>query len=257
MSQPYQSLQEKCRSLRLAETAKELPRFLREAESKGWTYHELLHEVFQYEVECREKKNCEKLMKWAEFPEQLTFDSFSLEEQSAVGEKQLNVLKELSWVDECFTLIMMGPTGAGKTHLSTALGIHAIENGYQVSFISMERLIYVLKTREYINKSKIRYKRIESSDLIIIDDVMYMAYEPQEAHLFFQFIYELYDKAAFILTSNKGPGEWGKFLGDPTLTTAILDRLLHRSEILIFDEKQDSIRMKYRRALFETQSAQS
>ncbi len=105
-------------------------------------------------------------------------------------------------------------------------------------------------------KSKTRYKRIIKSDLIIIDDVMYMAYEPQDAHLFFQFIYEMYDKAAFILTSNKGPGEWGKFLGDTTLTTAILDRLLHRSEILTFSEEQDSIRMKYRKALFNNQMDQ-
>jgi DNA replication protein DnaC len=236
MSEPYEGLQEKCRTLRLAETAKELPNLLREAESKGWTYHEFIHEVLSYETRCRERKNCEKLMKWAEFPETLTFEGFRLKEQSAVGEKQLNVLKELTWVDECFTLIMMGPTGAGKTHLSTALGIHAIEHGYQVSFISMERLTYILKSKEYISKSRTRYKRIISSDLIIIDDVMYMAYEPQDAHLFFQFIYEMYDKAAFILTSNKGPNEWGKFLGNPTLTTAILDRLLHRSEILVFDE---------------------
>jgi DNA replication protein DnaC len=71
----------------------------------------------------------------------------------------------------------MGPTGVGKPHLSSALGIHAIERGYQVSFISMDRLIYVLKSREYSNKSKTRYKRIIQSDLIIIDDVMYMAYE--------------------------------------------------------------------------------
>lgn len=257
MSDLYVALQEKCRTLRLAETAKELPRFLREAEAKNWTYHELIYEILTYETQCRERKNSEKLMKWAEFPEFLTFDQFRLEEQSAIGEKHLNVLKELSWIDECFTLIMMGPTGAGKTHLSTALGIHAIERGYQVSFVSMERLIYVLKSREYINKSKTRYKRIMSSELIIIDDVMYMAYEPQDAHLFFQFIYEMYDKAAFILTSNKGPNEWGKFLGDPTLTTAILDRLLHRSEILTFSEKQHSIRMKYRKVLFEGQGVDS
>ena len=96
-----------------------------------------------------------------------------------------------------------------------------------------------------------------SSDLIIIDDIMYMAYEPQDAQLFFQFIYDMYDKTAFILTSNKGPNEWGKFLGDTTLTTAILDRLLHRSEIITFDENQDSIRMKYRRALFEEKSVES
>ena len=62
--------------------------------------------------------------------------------------------------------------------LSTALGIHAIERGYQVSFISMDRLINVLKTREYLSKSKTTYNRITKSDLIIIDDVMYMAYEP-------------------------------------------------------------------------------
>lgn len=253
----YEQLQDKCRSLRLAESAKELPRLLREAESKGWTYHELMHEFLSYEVRCREKKSMEKLMKWAEFPELLTLDNFRLEEQTAIGSKQLNVLKELTWIEECFTLIMMGPTGVGKTHLSTALGIHAIENEHQVSFISMDRLIYVLKTKEYTAKSKTHYKRIVKSDLIIIDDVMYMAYEPQEAHLFFQFIYELYDQAAFILTSNKGPGEWGKFLGDPTLTTAILDRLLHRSEILTFSEEQDSIRMKYRQTLFTTTGVES
>ena len=196
-------------------------------------------------------------MKWAEFPEKLTFENYDLKEQSAIGEKQLNVLKELNWIEEYFTLIMMGPTGAGKTHLSIALGIHAVEKGYQVSFVSMSQLMYILKSREYISKSKTRYKRIITSDLIIIDDVMYMTYEAEEANLFFQFIYDLYDKAAFILTSNKGPGEWGKFLGDPTLTTAILDRLLHRSEILTFDKEADSIRMKYRKVIFDSPTVES
>jgi len=93
MSQPYEILQAKCRSLRLAETAKELPKFLREAEAKGWTYHEFIHEILSHELSCRERKNSEKLMKWAEFPEVLTFENFRLEEQTAVGEKQLNILK--------------------------------------------------------------------------------------------------------------------------------------------------------------------
>jgi DNA replication protein DnaC len=87
MSGAYEKLQEKCRTLRLAEKAKELPNFLREAESKGWTYHEFIHEVLSYEMRCREKKNCEKLMKWAKFTELLTFEKFRLKEQTAVGEK--------------------------------------------------------------------------------------------------------------------------------------------------------------------------
>ena len=78
MSQPYEILQEKCRALRLAETAKELPNLLREAEAKGWTYYEFIHEILSYELSCREKKNSEKLMKWAEFPEVLTFENFRL-----------------------------------------------------------------------------------------------------------------------------------------------------------------------------------
>jgi len=251
MADFYNELQDKCRTLRLAETAKELPNMLRDAESKGWTYYEFINKVLEHELNCREEKNRIKLMKWAEFPQQLTLDQFRLEEQSAIGEKQLNVLKELTWIEENFTLIMMGPPGVGKTHLSTGLGIHAVNQGYQVSFVSMDQLIYVLKTREYINKSRTRHKRITASDLIIIDDVMYMAYEAQDAQHFFQFIYDMYDKTAFILTSNKGPAEWGKFLGDTTLTTAILDRLLHRSEIITFDENQESIRMKYRQVLFQ------
>ena len=257
MTHAYHDLQQKCRTLRLAETAKELPNMLRMAESKNWTYYELMDQILGYELRCREEKNRAKLMKWAEFPQHLTLDQFKLAEQSAIGEKQLNVLKELSWVEEHFTLIMMGPPGVGKTLLSTGLGIHAVNQGYQVSFVPMDHLVYILKTREYISKSRTRYKRMATSDLIIIDDIMYMAYEPQDAQLFFQFIYDMYDKTAFILTSNKGPNEWGKFLGDTTLTTAILDRLLHRSEIITFDENQDSIRMKYRRALFEEKSVES
>jgi len=251
MTEAYHDLQQKCRTLRLAETAKALPDMLRMAEAKNWTYYELLDQILGHEVGCREEKHRAKLMKWAEFPQQLTLDQFKLAEQSAIGEKQFNVLKALSWVDAQFTLIMMGPPGVGKTHLSTGLGIHAVNQGYQVSFIPMDHLIYILKTREYISKSNTRYKRMTASDLIIIDDIMYMAYAPQGAQLFFQFIYDMYDKTEFILTSNKGPNEWGKFLGDTTLTTAILDRLLHRSEIITFDEKQESIRMKYRQTLFE------
>src|SRR5699024_7684704 len=178
-------LQHKCRTLRLAETAKTLPNMLRQAESKNWTYYELLDQIFSYELECQEEKNRIKLMKWAEFPQHLTLEQFKLSEQSAIGDKQLNVLKELSWIEDHFTLIMMGPPGVGKPHLSTGLGIHAVNQGYQVSFKPMDHLVYILKTREYLSKSKTRYKRMESSVLIIIDDIMYMAYEPQDAQLFF------------------------------------------------------------------------
>lgn len=135
MTNTYDDLQQKCRTLRLAETAKELPNMLRMAESQNWTYYELMDQILGYELDCREEKNRIKLMKWAEFPQHLTLEQFKLSEQSAIGDKQLNVLKELSWIEDHFTLIMMGPPGVGKTHLSTGLGIPAVNEGYQVTFI--------------------------------------------------------------------------------------------------------------------------
>lgn len=249
MKRPVESLQEKFQQLRLSETARELPDLLRKAESASWTYHELLHELLSHETGSREAKMIEKNRKLANFPYHRTLDEYRLEEQSALGERQFKQLKNLDWVGEYFTLIFMGPPGVGKTHLAVGLGIEAVNLGHRVSFVSMAELIYILKTKEYTAKSRTRHKRLQASELIIIDDIMYMAMEPQESNLFFQFIYEQYDHAAFILTSNKGPDEWGKFLGDPAYTSAILDRLLHRSEIISYGD-DPSNRMKYRKTLF-------
>jgi len=77
-------------------------------------------------------------------------------------------------------MILLGPPGAGKTLLAVGLGIEAIQKGYRVYFVTMGELIQLLKTEEYINKSKIQLKRLRSSDLIIIDDVMYMAMDQRE-----------------------------------------------------------------------------
>src|SRR5699024_6450809 len=99
-------------------------------------------------------------------------------------------------------------------------------------------------------------KRIKDSHLVIIDDLMYMAMDNREANLFFHLINDLYDKASVILTSNKGPSEWGELLGDPGVATAILDRVLHRAESIHFRE-DESYRMKHRSSIFEEKSVQN
>jgi len=84
--------------------------------------------------------------------------------------------------------------------------------------------------------------------LVIIDDLMFMAMDQKEANLFFHLINDLYNKSSIILTSNKAPKEWGELLGDPAITTAILDRIIHRSEIIHLIG--DSYRMKQRTSIF-------
>ena len=198
-----------------------------------------------------EKKNSERLMKWAEFPEKMTFESYDLKEQTAIGEESIDCVKTVELDRRMFHINYDGPT-AGKTHLSSALGIHAVESGYQVYFVSMSQLIYILKTKEYTSKSRTRYKRIVDSDFIIIDDVIIGRMRHKKQIYSFNSFTTYTTQGCFHLNV-KQTSEWGNFLGDPTLTTAILDRLLHRCE----DEEAGSIRMKYRKALFNEEPVES
>ncbi|KEF39990.1 DNA replication protein, partial [Schinkia azotoformans MEV2011] len=93
------------------------------------------------------------------------------------------------------------------------------------------------------------------SDLVIIDDLMFMAMDKREANLFFHLINQLYDHSSIILTSNKGPEEWGELLGDPGITIAILDRIIHRAEVIHLNG--DSYRMRHRSTIFEGPTVQN
>lgn len=248
MNYSVEDLQGQFQRLRMTETSKELPAFLRKAESNSWTYQEFLRELLTYEERRREEKMIERHLKMAKFPYQKTLEEFDLKEQPSISERQLRQLCELSWLEESFNLIFLGPPGVGKTHIAIGLGLEAIHKGYRVLFISMGELIPLLKTEEYLRKSQLQMKKIRDADLVIIDDLMYMAMDQNEANLFFHLVNHLYERSSIILTSNKGPEEWGELLGDQGITTAILDRLLHRSEVLHLDG--DSHRIKHRQTLF-------
>jgi len=246
------SLQSKLKSLRLSETSSHLPTLLEEAASNDETHAGFLMRLVDYEQRRRDEKQMEKRLKWATFPHHKTLDSFDVSEQQSLSKREFNQLKELLWMEQLFNIILLGPPGVGKTHLAIGLGIQAIHQGYKVIFTSMGELIQTLKTEEITRKSQTRMKRIRNADLVIIDDLMFMAMNSHEANLFFHLINDLHDNASVILTSNKAPKEWGELLGDPAITTAILDRIIHRAEIIHLNG--DSYRMKHRKSIFEEES---
>lgn len=132
--------------------------------------------------------------------------------------------------------------------MAIGLGIEAIRHGYRVQFITMDDLIHILKTQEIMRTARSKVKRLSEADLVIIDDLMFMAIDRHEANLFFQLINKLYGQSSIIITSNKGPEDWGDILGDPAITMAILDRVLHKSEVL--NLSGDSYRIKHRQTIF-------
>lgn len=226
------NVQELLRVLRLTETASHLPILVKQAETNEVTYLRFLYDVLRYEQHRREEKLRERRLKWAS-----------------------HQLRELSWLDQLFNLILLGPPGVGKTHLAIGLGIEAIHQGYKVTFITMGELIQALKTEEITRKSQIRLQRLRESNLVIIDDLMFIAMDQREANLFFHLINDLYNQSSIILTSNKGPSEWGELLGDPAITTAVLDRIIHRAEVIHLNG--DSYRMKHRISIFSDETVQN
>lgn len=248
-------VQELLRTLRLTETAFHLPVLVKQAETNEMTYLRFLSIVLQYEQDCREKKARERRLKWAAFPYYKTLDEFQLDEQPSLTKRQFHQLRKLAWLDQLFNLILLGPPGVGKTHLAIGLGMEAIDQGYKVTFITMGELIQALKTEEITRKSRIRLQRLRESNLVIIDDLMFMAMDQREANLFFHLINDLYNQSSIILTSNKGPSEWGELLGDPAITTAVLDRIIHRAEVIHLNG--DSYRMKHRISIFSDETVQN
>jgi len=164
--------QERLRTLRMSESAEYLPSLLKEADVNDKSYLGFLNSILEYELRRREEKLLERRMKWAAFPSHKTLDDFNLDEQQSLSRKQLNQLKELTWIEQLYNIILLGPPGVGKTHLAIGLGLEAVYKGYKVMFLTMGELIHTLKTEEISRKSQTRLKRIRDANLLIIDDLL-------------------------------------------------------------------------------------
>lgn len=248
MKSTTDNIKEMLNSLNMKYSAEYVDELLEISINESLSYENLLEKLLKWEIDARERKRIENRLKLAEFPEYKTLDEFNIQEQQSLSQKQLNQLKELTWIEQGYNLVLLGPSGVGKTHIGVGLGIQAITKGYKAMFVQMDELMHMLKTQEILRASRARLKRIVDSDLLIIDDLMFMAMEKHEANLFFQLINKLYGQTSLIITSNKGPEDWGELLGDPAITIAILDRIVHKCEIINLDG--DSYRMRHRKTIF-------
>ncbi|MDL2214474.1 IS21-like element helper ATPase IstB [Clostridia bacterium OttesenSCG-928-O13] len=201
------------------------------------------------ELAYREDRAKQRRVKQAQLPTTKTFESFDSTFQNGITDWQLRQLAALNWIDGIFNVIFIGPPGTGKTHLALAVGNKALENGYKVFFASMDTLVHILKTQEISRNSAARLKWIRECHLLIIDELGYLPVSKIEANLFFQLISNLYENTSVVITSNKGFDGWADIIGDPVLTTALLDRLTHRCQVLSFSG--EGWRVAHREVIFE------
>jgi DNA replication protein DnaC len=243
-----QLIKEYAKNLKLSYLNLNADNIIEKADLGNISYQDLLLSILKNEVDLKDKKAQERRLKYADFPVKKTMDEFDFVFQKSITQKQVNRLMEMEWIDRMYNLIFLGPPGVGKSHTAIALGYNAVEAGYKVSFVTMDNLMHVLKTQQISRKSKGKLNRIISSNLVIIDEVGYLPITRDEANLFFQLISALHEQASLIITSNKGFEEWVELLGDPALTTAVLDRISYRCEL--FNMIGKSYRLEHRKSIF-------
>lgn len=149
---------------------------------------------------------------------------------------QLHNIKSLSFLGKKENLILYGAVGTGKTHLSVALGVKAINQGKRAVFYRVHDLINQLESEDTKKVAKV-YKKIQQTDLLILDEWGYLPLHQEGARLLFDIISLCYETKSVIITTNIEFGKWKGFLFDEKLTAAIVDRLVHHSHMLIFTGK--------------------
>jgi len=218
---------------------------LEAAENGSTTPREFLSALFEAEARGRNENRRQRNYAGAHFPpnvkELKEFDPSELE--SGITDWQVRQLAELGWLDAFGNIVFAGPPGLGKSMLAISLGVRAIDEGYLVCFEKMESLIGILDRADVDRAAGFRLKNIKKANLLICDEVGYTPINRSQANKFFTLVSDMYERSSLIVTTNKEIPEWAEVMGDPVLTTAILDRILHHARCFSF--KGESYRLKH------------
>ena len=243
----YEKLMTDLKSLRLPAMAEMLDSYAKQAASSSMSYVDFLGGLVSEEVSRKEQRSVQNRIKSARFPVLKSLDDFDYAFQPSVDRKKVGELSNLRFIDNKENILFLGPSGVGKTHLSTGLGVRACESGYKVLFTTLNDMVSVLMASMADNSFPSKLRQYVQPSLLIIDEVGYLPVSKEGANFLFQVVAKRYETGSIILTSNKSFADWGEVLGDSVIAAAILDRLLHHSTV--FSVRGDSYRLREKKKL--------
>jgi DNA replication protein DnaC len=236
-----------CEQLRLSTTAQGYVSLADHAARKKHSLADFLEEILKAEVAARQSRTRAMLAKVAGFPTVKTLEQFDFAFAPSIPVAEIRELASLAFIERAENVVFVGPSGVGKTHLAIALGHLATQAGVRTRFSTAADLMLAMSTALRQNRlAEMLDRAVSSYRLLIIDEIGYLPLPREQADMFFQVIAKRYEKASLLVTSNLPFSQWDQvFAQDSTLTTALLDRLLHHARVIAI--QGESYRLKDKR----------
>jgi DNA replication protein DnaC len=213
------------------------------AAHKQWDHIQYLSELIKQESNLRRDKAVLRRIKAARFPVTKTMDQFNWAWPEKINQVQIKNLFRLKFIEEKSNVVFIGSVGVGKTHIASALGYQACLKNNTVLFTSAIDAINNLVAAQRIGLLKQELKKYLNPAVLVMDELGYLPIDKNGADLLFQIISERYERGSIIITTNRVFKDWPQiFNNDTTLTSALLDRLLHHTEAVVIEGK--SYRMR-------------